>query len=63
MEDFKYLTEKQAAKVLGLSVGALRSLRKRAKVPYTRIAERTIRYNEADLKTFVEKRTTKPTKW
>lgn len=59
METFRCLTETEAAEMLGLSVDALRSLRKRAKIPYVRIAERTIRYREADLKAFVDKRTTK----
>ncbi len=62
MEDSKCLTEKEAAEVMAISPNALRSLRKRNLVPYIRLSTRTIRYSEADIKAFVEKRKFKFTK-
>ena len=57
----RYMTEIEAACFLGLSLDALRSLRKRNLVPYVRISARTIRYSENGLNAFIEKNTMKYT--
>ena len=62
MDDTKCMTEKEAAEYMSVTPSALRSLRRRNLVPYVRIATRTIRYSEADIKEFLEKKKFKFTK-
>ena len=62
MEDARCMTEKEAAEYMSVTPMALRSLRRRNLVPYVRIATRTIRYSEADIKEFLEKKKFKFTK-
>lgn len=62
MDDMKLLTKEETADLMGLNVEQLSSLRKRGLIPYVRVSERIIRFNEADIKALVEKRTFKFTK-
>lgn len=61
MDKDRLITENEAACILGISVDALRTLRKKSAIPFVRISERTIRYSEVTLRAFIERNTAKYT--
>ena len=49
-------TYKDVAELLGLSVIAVKELRRSGALPYVRISERVIRFREQDVMQFIEDR-------
>lgn len=52
----RLLTYKDVAELLGLSVIAVKELRRSGALPYVRISERVIRFREQDVMQFIEDR-------
>ena len=50
----RLLTYKDVAELLGISVPAVKEMRRTGALPYVRISERVIRFREQDIQQFVE---------
>ena len=52
----RLLTYTEVAEILGLSVVAVKELRRNGSLPYVRVSERVIRFREKDIIQFIEDR-------
>lgn len=49
----RLLTYTEVAEILGLSVVAVKELRRNGSLPYVRVSERVIRFREEDIQKFI----------
>ena len=49
----RLLTYTEVAEILGLSVVAVKELRRNGSIPYVRVSERVIRFREEDIQKFI----------